>query len=149
MIDLLRHLTSIAGRDRLNPAVYKTARELTDCEATTQQKVEAIVDHLHRSFQLGRADASEEETMASPAQLLASQRPVDADDACAVVAALAMSVGVRCRFAAIRYGQSWTCWVAYEVGDHWEVVDPLRQRPEREPDEQVLGPIPGEVERSG
>jgi hypothetical protein len=68
---------------------------------------------------------------------------LDADDACAIVAALAMSVGVRCRLVAVRYGQSWTCWVAYKVGDHWENVDPLRQRPDREPDEVVTGPEGG------
>ena len=54
--------------------------------------------------------------------------PFDADDACLFLATLAMSVGIRCRFVAARYGQSWTCWVAYEVGDHWETVDPLRVR---------------------
>ncbi len=145
MIELLRHLTALAWRDRLDPAVYKMARELTDREATRQQKVEAIVDSLHRRFQLARTDASEEETLASPAQLLAAQRgALDADDACAIVAALAMSVGIRCRLVAVRYGYSWTCWVSYEVGDHWETCDPLRQHPEHEPDQTVTGPIPGE-----
>ncbi len=143
MIGLLRHLTALAWRDRLDPAVYKMAREVTHREATVQQKVEAIVDSLHRRFQLARTDASAEETLASPSQLLAGDGSMDADDACAVVAALAMSVGVRCRLLAVRYGQSWTCWVSYEVGDHWETVDPLRQRPEREPDEVVAGPEGG------
>lgn len=145
MIELLRHLTALAWRDRLDPAVYKMARELTDRESTRQQKMGAIVDSLHQRFQLARTDASEEETLASPAQLLVAQRgSLDADDACSIVATLAMSVGIRCRLVAVRYGHSWTCWVDYEVGDHWETIDPLRQRPERDPDETVVGPNPDE-----
>lgn len=145
MIELLRRLTAIAWRDRLDPAVHKLAREMTDRAATRQQKMEAIVDSLHHRFQLARTDASEEETLSSPAQLLATQRgAMDADDACAVVAALAMSVGIRCQFIAAKYDQSWTCWVAYEVeeGEPMEVVDPLRQRPDRDPDVMVMGPAP-------
>lgn len=142
IVETLRHLTAIAWRDRMEPAVHKMARDLTDREVTRQQKMEALVDSLHRRFQLTRTDASEEETMTSPAQLLVQSGHLDAVDACAIVAALAMSVGIRCRLVAARYGHSWTCWVDYEVGDHWETCDPLRQRPEYEPDETVTGPTP-------
>lgn len=143
----LRALTAVAWRDRLSPAVYKLARRLTDREASRQQKMEAIVDHLHREFRVGRpADPIASEAVSSPEVLamgLASPT-LDADDACLFVAALAMSVGIRCRFVGARYGHSWTCWIDYEVGDHWETVDPLRQRPDREPDERVTGSIPNE-----
>jgi hypothetical protein len=143
---MLRQLTAVAWRDRLDPRVHALARELTDREASRQAKVGAIVDHLDR-FWVGRsAEPTDAEHVTSASALLSglTARSVDADDACLFVATLAMSVGVRCRFVAARYGQSWTCWVAYEVGDCWETVDPLRQRPEREPDERVTGPVPGE-----
>lgn len=142
----LRRLTEVAWRDRLNPTVYLLARKLTDSEVTSHAKMEAIVDYMHREFQLGRpADPTHSETVSSSAVLaMGLAAPVlDADDTCLFVAVAAMSVGIRCRFVAARYDQSWTCWVAYEVGDHWETIDPLRQRPEHEPDEQVMGPIPG------
>lgn len=142
----LHQLTEVAWRDRLDPLVYQLARDLTDREARRQEKVAAIVDHLGR-FQVGRtADPARAETVAGATLLLTglAGTAVDADDACLFVATLAMSVGIRCRFVAARYDQAWTCWVAYEVGDHWETVDPLRQRPERDPDELVMGPMPGE-----
>ncbi len=125
----LHQLTAVAWRDRADWMVYQLARDLTGHEASPKQKVEAIVAEVHRKY--GRFDSSAVESL-------------DADDACLFVATLAMSVGIRCRFVAARYDQAWTCWVAYEVGDHWETVDPLRQRPERDPDELVMGPMPGE-----
>jgi len=145
----LSQLTAVAWRDRMDPLVYQLARDLTDREASRQAKMRAIVDHLGR-FQLGlQADPARTETITGTTSLLltglsGATTKVDADDACLFVATLAMSVGIRCRFVAARYDQSWTCWVAYEVGDHWETVDPLRQRPARDPDEQVTGPVPGE-----
>lgn len=144
----LGQLTAVAWRDRLDPLVYWLARDLTDPEARRQEKVAAIVDHLGR-FQLWRpADPVRTESVSVATLRLTEPAGtmVDADDACLFVATLAMSVGIRCRFLAARYDQAWTCWVAYEVGDHWETVDPLRQRPARDPDEQVMGPIPEEGE---
>lgn len=144
----LRALAAVAWRDRLSPLVYRLARRLTDREATRQQKVGAIVDHMHREYDIGRpADPTQAETFVSP-ELLASGAawhmlyPLDSDDACAFVAAAAMSVGIPCRLVAVRYGDAWTCRVDYEVGDHWETVDPLRRRHERDPDETVTGPEP-------
>lgn len=80
----------------------------------------------------------------TPSRLLSGGRvpPLDADDACMLLAALATSVGVRCRIVGARYGRAWTCWVAYAVGDRWDIIDPLCQRPGREPDEVLWGPMP-------
>lgn len=64
-----------------------------------------------------------------------------------MLAAMAMSLGIRCRLIAVRYGHSWTCLVAYEDSDgsdRWTIVDPLRQRPERDPDETVTMSMPNE-----
>ena len=141
----LQQLTRTCWKNRLDPAVYRFARRLTDREASRQAKMAALVAELHRTDHHAPSPV-DSETMTVPldADRLA-EVPLEADYACLFVASGAMSVGIRCRLVAARYGQSWTCWVSYEVGDHWETVDPLRQRPERGPDEQVLGPIPGET----
>ena len=145
----LRQLAALAWRDRLSPLIYAKARELTDRKSNRQQKMDAIVVELHRRYGF-RPDPSEAETLDGSAHMRAGHKPIiDADDACLVVAGLAMSVSIRCRFVAARYDQSWTCWVAYEVGDHWETIDPLRQRPEREPDELLMGSMPDEVSANG
>ena len=151
----LQALTRIAWQNRLDPAVYQLARRLTDPEASRQKKMEAIVAELHRHAVRIPAP-TDTETFATPfmadpgvdrapLDTDAVVVPFDADDACLFVASAAMSVGIRCRLIGARYGQSWTCWIAYEVGDHWEIIDPLRQRSERrDPDEQVMGPLPDE-----
>jgi len=147
-IDLtLQALTRLAWRIRLDPKVYLLARRLTDPEASRQAKMEAIVDELHRR-PIRTPDPTPAESFAVNYDrfgvFLHLSRPLDADDACLFVAATAMSVGIRCRIVGARYGNAWTCAVDYAVGDHWETIDPLRQRPEREPDERVLGPLPDE-----
>jgi len=88
--------------------ISRLARELTDSEPDRNSKMRALVDELHRRW----------------------SGVVDADDACLFVIALAVSVGIRCRFVAARFGpHSWTCFVAYETEDgRWETVDPLRQK---------------------
>ena len=146
----LQALTQFAWRNRLDPKVHMLARKLTDPEASRQKKMEAIVAELHRRSVHIPSPADVETLAVIPFDAAAGWQkpiemvPLDADDACAFVAAAAMSVGIRCRLVAVRYGQSWTCWVAYEVGDHWETVDPLRARPAREPGEIVMGPMPEE-----
>jgi len=144
-IDLtLQALTRLAWCGRLDPKVYMLARKLTDREASRQAKMEAIVDHMHRQFQLGRQpDPVGAEALTGGYVDSIAKQAFDADDACLYLASAAMSVGIRCRFVGARYGQSWTCWVDYEVGNHWETIDPLRQRPDREPDERVTLPDPG------
>jgi len=116
----LRALTNSAWQARLYSSVHSLAIELTAPEERREGKVRALVDDLDRRFPPGDS--------------------LDADDACVFVASLAMSVGIPCRLVAVRYGHSWTCWLQYEAGLLWETIDPLRQKPDREPDEQVLGP---------
>ena len=122
----LQELTRLAWEGRLDPRVHTLALRVTGTEARRQDKMRALVDDMHRRYD--------------------SAASLDADDACLFVASAAMSVGIRCRFFALRYGAAWTCRVAYEVGDHWERIDPLRQHTEREPDETVIGPIPDTLE---
>lgn len=139
---VLEEMTAAAERDCEVPIARTLAGFLTDREPGVGDKVRALVDELHRRFRLA-PDPAGREALASP---LATDEPVDADGACLFVATLAMSVGIRCRFVAARYGQSWTCWLAYEDGeDRWVTVDPLRRRPERGPDEGVLGRVAGRV----
>jgi hypothetical protein len=147
----LRNLTAVAWRGRLSQNVYKLARHITDREASCQAKVGALVDELHQHAQYIPSPAdtgmfvpwSADPGPTPPDPTSRCMIPFDADYACLFVATLAMSVGIRCRFVGVRYDQSWTCWVSYEVGDHWDTIDPLRQRPERDPDERVVGPVPG------
>lgn len=127
----LQALTSIAWQNRLNPATRSLARRLTDPESNRHGKVDAIVDEMHRCYSI--RDPTTPETLRDIVAL-------DADNAALTVASLAMSVGIRCRLVGARYGQSWTCFVAYEVGDHWETVNPLQQRADRDPDEPISGP---------
>lgn len=144
-------LTDLARRDRSNPLVYQFARRVTDPHAAVGDKVRAIVDETRRRFTAGVRSPVDEWTWA-PSRILseASMPVLDADDVCSLVAALMMSVGIRCCIVGARYGHSWTCWVAYEVVDHWDTVDPLRQRERagREPDEVVWGPVPDVLAKS-
>lgn len=144
---ILRELTEVARHSRSSSSVCELAYRLTDREVSRQRKVGAIVDYMHRTYRVGCADPLDAEMLATPERLLSGfAGMVDADEACLFVLTLLSSVGIRCRLVGARYGQSWTCWVSYDVGDRWETVDPLRQRPEREPDERVLGPIAGDDE---
>jgi len=137
----LQSLTRIAWQSRLDPRVHMLARKLTDPEPRREDKMRVLVDELHRRFIPG-VDPSTDETIAI---LPPDGSTVDAEDACVFVAAAAMSVDIPCRLVAARYGHGWTCWVSYEAGIIWETIDPLRQKkPDREPDEQILGPYPKE-----
>lgn len=102
-------------------------------------KMSLLVAELHRRFTLAREPVKE----AMGPVPLAPGSVLDVDDACLFVAALAMSVGIRCRLVGARYGRSWTCFVAYETeSGPWETIDPLRQQLGQEPDERLLGPLP-------
>lgn len=145
-------LTHAAWLDRSSPVVQQLARRAADPYVAVGDKVRAIVDEVHRRFTAGVRSPVDDESFWAPSHILAEELmpTLDADDASALVAALAMSVGIRCRIVGARYGHAWTCWVAYEVGDHWDTIDPLRQRAGREPDEVVWGPVPdgaAEVDR--
>jgi hypothetical protein len=132
----LRALTNIAWQARLDPRVHRFAVNLTAPEERREGKMRALVDELHRRFVLA-PDCHRECLLPLT---LTPGASLDADDACVFVAAAAMSVGIPCRFVGARYGHSWTCWIQYEAGLLWETIDPLRQKPNREPDEEVLGP---------
>ena len=150
-------LTQRAWVDRADPTVYRWARHLTYPEVGRHDKVRAIVAEVRRQFRFpAGVDPATAETLSSARHLLDAGRAVDADDACLLLATAAMSVGIPCRFVAARYRHSWTCWVAYQVGERWQVVDPLLPPPtpeipgepwewplpERKPDETVWGPPP-------
>jgi hypothetical protein len=134
---ILRSIAQSAWQSRLDPRVYLLARKLTDHEARREDKMRALVDELHRQSAIARRYETTDVALGAMASL-------DADDACVFVAAAAMSVGIPCRFVGVRYGHSWTCWLQYEAGLIWEMIDPLRQKTDREPDEQVIGPNPKE-----
>jgi hypothetical protein len=134
----LEQLARIAEQSRLDPTVHHLARKLTDPEPSRQDKMRALVDELHRQSVIARRYETTDVALGAMASL-------DADDACVFVAAAAMSVGIPCRFVGVRYGHSWTCWLRYEAGLIWETIDPMRQKLDRDPDEQVMGPPPKET----
>jgi hypothetical protein len=137
----LESLAQLAWRERLAPSTYRRARELTNSKISRKDKMEALVDELHRQFVLAPDPVKETITVRPP-----DGASLDADDACLFVAAAAMSVGIPCRFIGVRYGHSWTCWLSYYDAGRWETIDPLRQkRPDREPDEQVQVSLPKET----
>jgi hypothetical protein len=120
----LHGLTRVAWQARLIPNLYEIARHFTISKTNVYDKMWALADRVH------------------PWSKYIS---MDADEVCLLVTSLALSVGIRCRFVGVRYGQSWTCWVAYEDGDQWKVLDPTRPGMDRAPDEQVMGPLPNEM----
>lgn len=143
----LRTLADAAWRAHTHPNVYARARELTrDCK-TRRQGVEAVADCVRRS--ISEPHGPDEPEMLSP-PLWVKSSSGEADDVCLLFATLLLSLDVRCRFVAARYGRSWTCLVDYETGDgtpevihrQWETFDPVRRRPEQVPDERVEGPVP-------
>lgn len=143
ILAMLESMTNWAERHRHSPVIYMWAREATRGKSHPRDKVRALVDELHKRSRLA-PDPSLTETI-DPLDLLTSERALDADDACLLIATLALSLNIPCQFVAARYGQSWTCWLSCEFGhEQWEIVDPVGDKPAREPDETVLGPVPGQ-----
>lgn len=100
------------------------ALKLTDGEPDVHGKMRAIIDELHRRFVYSPDPIHE------AMGLLDMDRggSMDVDDACMTVAAMASSVGIKCRFVLGSYKRAcWTVRVAYEADGAWTVVDVLRQ----------------------
>ena len=112
---------------RKSPEVRVRAHALTDHGIDRQDKIRLIIDDLHRRFFY--APDPVKESIHWPSSDDACNG-VDVDDACLVVAAFAMSVGIPCRIVGARYRERcWTCFVAYEDEEgRWVGVDPLRQK---------------------
>ena len=116
----LQILAETARRDS-SEQLRRLARDLTDAGPDIPGKVRALVDALHRS---GARSVS----------------VIDADDACLFVAAAAHSLGIPCRFVAMRFGErSWTVRLRYEVDGRWEEIDCMDQSTVRGPDEEIVG----------
>ena len=116
----LQILAETARRDS-SEQLRRLARDLTDAVPDIPGKVRALVDALHRS---GARSVS----------------VIDADDACLFVAAAAHSLGIPCRFVAMRFGErSWTVRLRYEVDGRWEEIDCMDQSTVRGPDEEIVG----------
>lgn len=135
-------LSAMAGLIKLNgdaPEYRELAERLSDPFTSRAEEMKAFVDELHRRFVYAPDPIRGEFIGPIPFE---SGPPIDADDACLFVAALARNVGIRCRFVAARYGRAWTCLVEYEEADgSWTLVEPLRQAGDRTPDELLRGPI--------
>jgi hypothetical protein len=120
----LQTIAQCAWRDRLDPTVYKKAKSLTDPHPTVPAKVRAIVDMIRLTNKVtGDHKITDNETF-----LL--KPPLDADDAVQAAATLCLAAGIPCRIVGARYGQSWTCWLAYGYRDgvrwQWDITDVLR-----------------------
>lgn len=99
--------------------------KLTEGKPDVHSKMDAIIDELHRRF-VYSPDPTYNETL----RLLDMDRggSMDVDDACTTVAAMASSIGIKCRFVLGAYRRScWTVRIAYEADGAWTVVDVLRQ----------------------
>jgi hypothetical protein len=143
----LQGLSGAAWLGRLDTHVYAKMLKLTHDCVTRKQTVEAIASYVRTACSTP-PDPSGIEAILPP--LLMEPPSKDADDVCLLTATLLLSAGVRCRFVAARFDRSWTCLVDYETDNgppeaadrQWETV-PIGEHVDREPDERVVGPIPG------
>jgi hypothetical protein len=141
----LKQIASRAWSERTTPNVYKTAKQLTDGSyggkeearnyTTNTQRVKSIVDYVaDQNRKAGPLDPTHVESFrTSP--------PYDADDAVLAAATLCLAVGIRCRVIGARYGQSWTCWLAYQDEGQWITINVFEGRlvgSDRKPDEQIV-----------
>lgn len=138
--ETLAGMARLVERSRTVPSkVRALAESLSDSFTSRSEEMTAFVDELHRRFTYAPDPTHGELIGPIPFE---SGAQIDVDDACMFVAALATSVGIRCRFVGARYGRSWTCFLEYEEADgRWVCVDPLRQKMDRLPDERVRGSI--------
>lgn len=114
-------MTRLAARAHVGDFALK----LTENEPDVHGKMRAIIDELHRRFSY-RPDPAAYEYV----RLLDMDRggSMDVDDACTTVAAMASSIGIKCRFVLGSYRHAcWTVRLAYEADGAWTVVDVLRQ----------------------
>ncbi len=146
----LQILAETARRDSSEPL----ARDLTDAVPDIPGKVRALVDALHRSGARSSQAGQDRFVRAvhgdapgffldvgcSDPVHISSVSVIDADDACLFVAAAAHSLGIPCRFVAMRFGErSWTVRLRYEVDGRWEEIDCMDQSTVRGPDEEIVG----------
>jgi hypothetical protein len=140
----IKALNIAVAREHTKTAVRDLAHKLTGDKPLRRDKLNAIIDELHRRCvyapdpihgEMIRAILPDE---AASADL---RKPMDADEACYFVMVLAASAGIECRFVLARYGRcSWTCFVAYENEEGlWQNVNPLRQKTDQVPNELVMG----------
>lgn len=142
----LQSIANLAWRYHFDPSVCYLAGKLLEGEPTVARKVQAVVNYIHEH---GQSSGDANETFA----FSVANPSLDADDAVLAAAAICMagsdrptSIGIPCRIVGARFGQSWTCWLAYQDGDEWVTIDVVKngQRPTLEPDEQVIA-IPQEL----
>ena len=127
----LQTLAETARRDS-SEQLRRLARDLTDAVPDIPGKVRALVDALHRS--------EPEPVGVEHVSGARSVSVIDADDACLFVATAAHSLGIPCRFVAMRFGErSWTVRLRYEVDGRWEEIDCMDQSTVRGPDEEIVG----------
>jgi hypothetical protein len=137
--DQLDAMTRLAARS----SVQAFARKLTENEPTVHGKMRAIVDEIHRRFVYSPDPVHETLGMLDMDQ----GGSMDVDDACVTVAAMALSVGIKCRLVLASYRRScWTVRVAYEEDGAWTVVDVLRQpwSDHLRFEQLIIGPVIGE-----
>ena len=119
--DQMSVITRLAARAHVRDFALK----LTENEPDVHGKMRAIIDDLHRRF-VYMPDPTHEE--AALVLDMARGGSMDVDDACTTVAAMASSIGIKCRFVLASYRHAcWTVRLAYEADGAWTVVDVLRQ----------------------
>lgn len=126
-------LTRMAHLESIRPELTILAREATRYESSRSGKLRALAE-LQARFARGTEPPHIEE--------VSSMTSSDADDVCLFVAAAALSLGIPCRFVAARYGQNWTCQLAYEIEGRWNqwvIVDRVAEWTTQVPDEEVTG----------
>jgi hypothetical protein len=137
--DQLDAMTRLASR----ASVRDFTRKLTENEPDAHGKMRAIIDEIHRRF-VYSPDPTHESFGLLEMDLGGA---MDVDDACVTVAAMALSVGIKCRLVLASYRRScWTMRIAYEADEAWTVVDVLRQpwSDHLRFEQLIIGPVIGE-----
>jgi hypothetical protein len=92
----------------------KIAHDLTQNLSSNRDKVMAIVRGL--SLAASQISPSDQEGFLPGV----SQ---EADDSVIAAACACKAVGIPCRIVGARYGQAWTCWLAYQDDGNWHTID--------------------------
>ena len=114
----LREIALRAREYRGHDGVHDLASRLTRAQPDVFDKVACIVEHVRKN-----------------------STSKDADDAVLSAATMCLAVGIPCRIVGARYGQSWTCWLAYQDEGQWTTLDVLGGVPvgdRAKPDEEVI-----------
>jgi len=143
LVEAIKALNKAVEREHTKTAVRELAYKLTTGKPLRRDKLNAIIDELHRRCAYAPDPIRGEFVLAllpDEPPSAATRQPIDADDACYFVAALAASIDIECRFVLARYGRaSWTCFIAYENEEGlWQNINPLREKTEQVPNELVM-----------